>query len=111
MNIGERIKNKRLESNLTLEELGKRAKVSRATIQRYECGVISNIPSDRIELLAEALNTTPAFLLGWEERFPQKLSDNQYDQTTLDAIKLFNQLDELDKAKTIGYMQSLLDNK
>lgn len=66
MNIGKNIKSKRLENNFTLEDLAKKVGTSKQTIQRYETGVIANIPSDRIELLANALQTTPAFLMGWE---------------------------------------------
>lgn len=67
MNIGQRIKDKRLAAKLTLEEVGKFVGISKQTIQRYESGVISNIPSDKIELISKCLNTTPAYLMGWEE--------------------------------------------
>jgi len=55
---------------MTLEEVAKVVGVTRATIQKYENGIISNIPSDKIELLALALKTTPAYLMGWEEATP-----------------------------------------
>lgn len=67
MTIGNRIKEKRIEKSMTLEEVGKIAGVSRATIQRYESGAITNIPSDRIESIAMALKTTPAYIMGWED--------------------------------------------
>lgn len=57
----------------TLEEVSKHVKVSKATIQRYESGVIENIPSDKIELLSEVLETTPGFIMGWE-------SDPEYEK-------------------------------
>lgn len=66
MKLNENIKIKRQELNLTLEEVAKKMGTSRQTIQRYESGVISNIPSDKIELLSKALGTTPAKLMGWE---------------------------------------------
>ena len=66
MTIGDRIKIKRKAKDLTLEELATIVHLSRQTLSRYETGVISNIPSDTIELLAKALNTTPAYLMGWE---------------------------------------------
>ena len=34
---------------------------------KYEKDIITNIPSDVIERLSRALNTTPAFLMGWED--------------------------------------------
>ena len=72
MQIGERIKSVRLQQALTLEDLSKKVGVSRQTLSRYETGIISNIPSDNIEKLAKALNTSPAHLMGWadaEDRF------------------------------------------
>ncbi len=67
MTIGDRLKQLRIQKRLTLEEIAKRVNTSKPTIQRYESGVISNIPSDKIELLANALETTPAYLMGWED--------------------------------------------
>lgn len=65
MTIGDRIKKRRTCLGLTLEDVAKTSGVSRQTIQRYESGVISNIPSDRIEKIAEALSVSPAYLMGW----------------------------------------------
>lgn len=73
MTIGERIKTKRLENHYTLEALAKFAHTSKQTIHRYENGIISNIPSDKIELIAKALNTTPAYLMGWEDETAENI--------------------------------------
>jgi len=70
MTVGERIKRRRKELNLTLEDLSKKASVSRQTIFRYENGEIKNIPSDKIELIAKALETSPSVLMGWENQDP-----------------------------------------
>lgn len=67
MTIGARIKNKRNDLNMTLEEVAKIVGTTRQTIQKYESGVIEGIPSDKVELLAKALQTTPAYLMGWED--------------------------------------------
>jgi len=63
---GMRIKERRTESGLTLEALARLSGVTRQTIQRYESGVIKNIPSDRVECIAKALETTPEYLMGWK---------------------------------------------
>lgn len=72
MSIGKNIKNRRKELDLTQEDIAKRIGVSKQTVQKYESGVIANIPSDKIEMVAEILKTTPAKLMGWEEpdRYP-----------------------------------------
>ncbi len=67
MAIKDRLKDRRAQLDMTLEEVARRVGVTRATIQKYENGTISNIPPDKVEALAAALDTTPAFLMGWEE--------------------------------------------
>lgn len=66
MKKGERIKALRVGANLTQEELAKLIKTTKQTIYKYENGLITNIPSDSIEDLAQVLHTTPAYLMGWD---------------------------------------------
>ena len=79
MGLKENIKSKRTECQMTLEELAEKVGVSRQTIQRYESGTISNIPSDKIELMANALKTTPAYLMGWEENITENKDVDELD--------------------------------
>lgn len=66
MSVGERIKERRNELNMSVEELAKKLNKNRATIYRYENGDIENMPIDVLEPLAEALNTTPQYLMSWD---------------------------------------------
>ncbi len=68
MTIGARIKQRRVELGLTADVLAERIGKSRATIYRYENGDIEDMPTTILEPLAEALHTSPAFLMGWEKR-------------------------------------------
>lgn len=76
MKIGERIRERRQSLGLTLEDVANKSGVSRQTIQRYESGVISNIPSDRIEMIAHALSVSPSYLMGWDDEV--SVNDNYY---------------------------------
>ena len=67
MTKGERIHALRTARGMTLEELGKRIHVGKGTVKKYETGMIDNIPSDKIEALADALETTPAYIMGWSD--------------------------------------------
>ena len=81
MRIGERIKQRRLELGYTADMLAKMLNKNRATIYRYENGDIENMPIDVLEPLAKALNTTPAYLMGWmdaEQSVEQKSTDGYY---------------------------------
>ena len=60
------LKKRRKALGLTLEELADRIGTSKQTIHRYENGTISNIPPEKVEALAQALDTTPAELMGWQ---------------------------------------------
>ena len=52
---------------MSLEQLAELVGTSRQTVHRYENGTITNIPHDKVEALARALDTTPARLMGWED--------------------------------------------
>lgn len=68
MGIGERIRNLRIERNITQTELASKIHATKQTVYKYEQGIVTNIPYDKIELLARALDTTPAYLMGWEDK-------------------------------------------
>lgn len=67
MPIGERIRLSRSAQKLTLEEVAQKVGVTRATVQKYESGAISNIPPDKLKALADTLAVTPGYLMGWED--------------------------------------------
>ena len=67
MNINYRLKALRETSGMTLEEVAKIINVTKQTVQKYESGVVVEIPSDRIEALAEVYNVSPGYIMGWED--------------------------------------------
>lgn len=66
--LSKKLTDLRRQHRYTLEEVGNRIGVSKQTLYKYEKGIITNIPSDRIEALAEFYGVTPAYLMGWEEK-------------------------------------------
>lgn len=73
--IGEKIKALRLKNNLTLEQVGNAVGVGKSTVRKWENGMIANMRRDKIVSLAKALNTTPAYLLGFSEESTVSLDD------------------------------------
>lgn len=67
MTVGERIRQRRQECGLSVDELAERLGKNRATIYRYESNDIENMPTSVLEPLAQVLLTTPAYLMGWED--------------------------------------------
>lgn len=67
METGDRIRYMREENQLTQTELAEKIGISKQTLYKYENGVVTNIPSDKLEILADLLNTTPEYLIGWSD--------------------------------------------
>lgn len=67
MDMGQKIYNLRVQKGLTLEELGNMVGVGKSTVRKWENGMIANMKRDKILKVSEALDTTPAYLMGWEE--------------------------------------------
>lgn len=67
MTTGQRMKNRRKAIGLSAERVAEILGVSPATIYRYENGDIEKVPGDRLGPIASALQTTPAYLMGWED--------------------------------------------
>lgn len=67
MSIGNRIKNKRIEKGMSQDELARLLGYkSRSSINKMENDG-RGLPSKKIEAIALALNTTPAYLMGWTD--------------------------------------------
>ena len=66
MDFKEILKARRAELGLTMDEVGKYVGVSGATVSRWENGDIENMRRDKIAKLAEVLQVSPAYLMGWE---------------------------------------------
>ncbi len=67
MTIGERIKQRRQELGLSVDDLAERLSKNRATVYRYESNEIENFPTSILEPLARVLRTSPSFLMGWDD--------------------------------------------
>lgn len=67
-NMGQRIKDRRNELELTLDALAKKVGVGASTVRKWETGYIKDMRSDKIQKVADALDVTPGYLMGWEEK-------------------------------------------
>lgn len=65
--MAQKIKELRQERGLTLEQVANVVGVGKSTVRKWETGMIANMRRDKIAALAQALGTTPAYLMGWED--------------------------------------------
>lgn len=101
MTIGERIKQRRIELGLSVDEVAEKLGKNRATVYRYESNEIENLPVGTLEPLAKILETTPAQLMGWDDdesqasdertkRLRKAVENSGYSQTQLCEITGIN---------------------
>lgn len=76
MTLGEKVKLKREELNLSQEELAEKMNYkSKTSIHKIEVG-ITDLPLSKVKELAAVLKTTPAYLMGWEDKKEEKSNLN-----------------------------------
>lgn len=74
---GERLKQLRLNKELTQTELAKLIGVQAPTIQRYESGAIVNIKTSTIEILSKIFGVSPAYIIGCDYSVPDIKINNE----------------------------------
>ena len=107
MNIGERIKARRNEIGLTLKEVAEKLGVKDATVQRYESGSIKNMKYETIASLAEILNVSPSWLLGWDDDKPTDNNNCTKSEEEKKLLLMFRNLNEDGKDAALEYIEYL----
>ena len=98
MKLGEKIKQRRRQLNLSQEKLAEQISVHSNTIRKWEKGV-SSPSATELQMLAEALNTSTSFLYG--ENNPTSFVKNSAYQDKTEIQ---------DSIPTMAYWGSLVDN-
>lgn len=76
MTVGERMKARRKSLGISADKVAEALGVSRSTIFRYEKGDIEKVPSEQLEPIADVLNTSVGYLMGWVDDPEWSAPDN-----------------------------------
>lgn len=92
MTMGEKICYYRKLKNMSQTALARKVGVSFQAIYKYEKGIITNIPVERLELIADALDVSPSTLrtslvASASDPYDEFLDDVDADELTDDEIK------------------------
>ena len=111
--LGRKIKELRLERDMTLEQVATIVGVGKSTVRKWETGAIANMKRDKIALLAKALGTTPAYLMGWKENTEQGESPDTITLTEGETmlLELFRRVPEDKQQMVLGMIQIALENQ
>ena len=113
MLLYERIKSRREELGLSQEELAHRIGYKdRSSIAKIESGV-NDITQSKIKAIADALDTTPSYLMGWEESpsgSDEKTADPKAGggESLEDISPGYDSLSDLNKNRVRDYVAVLL---
>ena len=88
MKVNEIIKKRRKELGLTLKQVAEKLGVSESLISRYESNDVKNMGIDKIIPLAKVLDTTPAFLMGWETKKEKEKENINLETVNTDYIMI-----------------------
>ncbi len=107
MTVGDRIRKIRVDLGISQTELAEKTNSSKQTIYKYETNIITNIPSDKIEKIAKVLDTTPAYLMGWNNNLTTSNANlvvNMLSDTVL--------IEHVEKLKSLSaeHRQTIFDN-
>ena len=115
--LAQRIRNRRIEIGLSQDELAKKAGyTSRSSITKIEAGLV-DLPISKIVILASLLETTPEWLMGWEET-ELKISD-KFQADTLKKhnnkeeqkiAEVYNSLPDNSKKQFMNFLNVLQEN-
>ena len=110
MTKGERIIKLREKRGLSQVELADSIGVSKQTMYKYENDIITNIPSDKIELMAQSLRSTPSYIMGWEDEEGNVTLGEDIDRQTKKSTveEAFNLLNPDHQKAVLDLMQTLL---
>lgn len=105
--LANKLRAKRLENNLSLQEVADKLGVSKVTVSRYETLDITNIPSDKIEGMAKLYNTTPAYLMGWETKKEKENIDIKNIDTDFLMVPLYQSISAGYGASNVDFIEMI----
>ena len=112
MTIGDRIKARRDELGMSQEELAhKIGYKSKTSINKIELG-IQELRQSKIKQIADTLQTTPAYIMGWKETEEDQqlkkcrdLIEKCYSSDMYELVELYAKLNESGKNKIMGELR------
>ena len=116
MKLYENIKKRRQELGLSQQELAERVGYSgKSMISQIESGIV-DLPESMIMKFAIALDTTPAYLMGWNDEFPEKIFDESFEKSGQTSrlryyLDMFSKLSEQSQNSVIEYMDYQLSKE
>lgn len=107
MNIGDKIRQRRIELDMTQDELAKKCGYkSRSSIQKIECS--RDLPLKKVQEFAKYLDLPVSYLMGWEEGSIKYVPDFEPDH--IELIEMYSKLTKEQKQTVMSMLHSFTDH-
>lgn len=118
--FGAKIKARRIELNMTQEELAKAAGyTSRSSINKIELGLV-DVSQSKVQMLAKALRTSPTILVGWGDIYNNGIIGNNNQNNNIHngrqltpiqnaIVTVCSALSEKQQSDVLSYATTLLN--
>lgn len=99
---------------MSQDELAQKLSTTKQTIYKYEMGIVTNIPSDKIEKMALIFHISPAYIMGWTDEITsvnRNTSSSTLSEAEQKILKNFRNLNDLGKSRALEYVEDLTYNE
>lgn len=107
--IIKRLKKSIENSGFTYMELEEITGIAKSSIQRYANGSTKKIPIDAIQSIAEAVNVSAAWIMGWSETPIQTSLQETVSYQEQKLLDNFRKLNDLGKTKALESISDLAE--
>ena len=109
----QRLRQRRTDLDLTLEDVGNMVGLSRSAVQKHEKGIIKNIYVSTVEQFAKALRCNPAYLMGWVDDPEIEKGEGEALVLTppeIDIVTKYRSINEEGQEKVADYVDDLVSS-
>lgn len=100
-----RITRKRNERKMSVTEFATRLGVAKTTVYRWESGYIEKISVDRLLQIAEVLDASPAYLMGWSD------DEEEEEDSSKECFFVPQKLSATDRLRIEDFIQELFQKR
>jgi len=97
MTFAERLRQLRQKHGMSMADVAKHLGVGRANIYKYEHGIITNIPQDKVNILASLFQVSPAYLMGWSDDARADMEESVPIPDSETFLKAYSVMDHEDR--------------
>ena len=103
MTKGERIRTLRKNHKMSQDDLAKILDTTKQAVWKYEHDIVTNIPTSKIEIMANLFHVTPEYICCWD------IGAGNVEDSAQELLYYFRMLNDEGKENVISYIKYIAD--